>query len=180
MATPTDFATPRARLAAFSIDTLLMYAVQVAGGVLGMMIAGLMTRKMDPTLPQAALMDAQVRGLAIGALFWGSAFSIVNWVFLQGLYGSTLGKRLVGIKVTHEDGSPITLGKALIRQLATSLSALPFYLGFAALLWTKRRQTFHDSLCGTIVVPMPPAAIPLRLITNEPESSSRGSFPNAA
>jgi uncharacterized RDD family membrane protein YckC len=172
--------SPGARLGAFLIDAAATYFVQIAGGIIGLMIAGLMSRKMDPTLPPEALQKAQMTGMMLGAFFWATVFGFTNTVILQGLYGSTVGKKLLGLQVINEDGSIIGIPKAFGRHLCTLISALPLYLGFAALLWTPRRQTFHDSICGTLVIERDSAGAMRALPPAPNEAPKSPSFPNAA
>jgi uncharacterized RDD family membrane protein YckC len=69
--------------------------------------------------------------------------------------GQTLGKELMGIRVTGLDGSPVRLGTALVRELLGKL-----ILGITVLwivvdnLWPladARRQALHDKLASTVV-----------------------------
>lgn len=172
--------SPGARFVAFLIDTFTAYAVQVTGGVIGMMIAGLMSRKMDPTLTNVALQNAQTTGLMVGMFFWGTVFTFTNIVVMQGLYGYTLGKKIMGLRVVTEAGKVLGIPRAFGRHVATILSALPFYVGFAALLWTPRRQTFHDSICGTLVVEQPTATVQRLPAPTQEAAAASPSFPNAA
>jgi uncharacterized RDD family membrane protein YckC len=66
--------------------------------------------------------------------------------------GQTWGKRLVGIRVVSIDGSPLSLGKGILRWLGYFVSALPFDLGYLWAIWDKDKQAWHDKMAGTIVV----------------------------
>lgn len=69
--------------------------------------------------------------------------------------GWTIGKRILGIRVTSADGSRVTLRGALVRNLARIVDAqLPFgmILGAALMLRTRRRQRLGDLAAGTVVV----------------------------
>jgi uncharacterized RDD family membrane protein YckC len=78
------------------------------------------------------------------------------WAYFAGLESShwqaTLGKHLLGLKVTDEDGGPISFWRASARFYGKLLSALPFQAGFIIVGLTKRKQGFHDMLTGTLVV----------------------------
>lgn len=68
-------------------------------------------------------------------------------------WGATLGKRLTSIRVVAEDGSPVDLGAALVRNVLRVVDALLFYLvGFLAALASPRRQRLGDQLARTAVV----------------------------
>lgn len=80
-------------------------------------------------------------------------FGLWNTIFRQGNTGCSLGKEWVGIKLVREnDGQPIGPGMTFVRGLAHILDALPFGIGFLWPLWDRKRQTFADKVCGTVVV----------------------------
>lgn len=65
--------------------------------------------------------------------------------------GQTLGHRLTGVIVLQPDGHVISIRQALIRTLVQIISALPFFLGFAWMIWDKDKMTWHDRASGTRV-----------------------------
>jgi uncharacterized RDD family membrane protein YckC len=80
--------------------------------------------------------------------------------------GQTLGKELLGIRVTRLDGAPVRLGTALLRELLGKL-----VLGITGVwilvdnLWPladARNQALHDKLASTVVLDASarPAAAP--------------------
>ena len=69
--------------------------------------------------------------------------------------GQTVGKRVVGIRVVDfETGLPISYGRAFARNLGRLLSGLVFLLGYLWMLWDRDRQTWHDKIASTTVVPV--------------------------
>ena len=64
---------------------------------------------------------------------------------------ATFGKRTMGLTVTDTRGVRISFARAAIRHLARLLSFLPFYIGYLIQPFTKRRQTLHDLIVGTVV-----------------------------
>jgi uncharacterized RDD family membrane protein YckC len=79
-----------------------------------------------------------------------------GWLYGAGLESSrsqaTVGKRWMGIKVTDVQGDRLSFVRATGRYAAKYLSALPFFLGFIAALFSSRRLAMHDRLSGTRVV----------------------------
>lgn len=81
------------------------------------------------------------------------AFVLWNCGHMQGRSGQSIGKRLLGIRlVSASTGEPVGFGRAVVRQLAHAVDALPLLLGYLRPLWDERRQTFADRICGTLVV----------------------------
>jgi uncharacterized RDD family membrane protein YckC len=67
-------------------------------------------------------------------------------------YQGTLGKIIVGMKVTNAKGERLSFLCALIRHLARLLSMLPLFAGYLMILRTKKKQALHDIISGAVVV----------------------------
>jgi uncharacterized RDD family membrane protein YckC len=75
--------------------------------------------------------------------------------FEGGLTGQTLGKRALGIRVIDfKAGGPIGYGRGLLRYIARFLSAIVVFIGYLWMLWDPEKQTWHDKIAGTVVVPV--------------------------
>lgn len=75
--------------------------------------------------------------------------SIFCWVKFAG----TPGKLILNLKVLDaQTGHHVTIGQAIIRQLAYILSALCLLLGFFWIGFDKKKQGWHDKLAKTVVV----------------------------
>lgn len=67
-------------------------------------------------------------------------------------FGATLGKRLLGMRVTKLDGSRVGILRSIARNLLKGLSAAVLMIGFAMAGFTKRKQALHDKMTRTLVV----------------------------
>jgi uncharacterized RDD family membrane protein YckC len=68
--------------------------------------------------------------------------------------GQTIGKAIFRIRTVEEDGSSLTLGKAVVRHLFDLIDYLPF-LGITGIVVasnTKNKQRVGDLVANTIVV----------------------------
>ena len=75
--------------------------------------------------------------------------------FEGGPTGQTIGKQALGIRVIDfKVGGPIGYGRGLLRTVARYLSALIILLGYLWMLWDPEKQTWHDKIAGTVVVPV--------------------------
>ncbi len=137
------------RLLAYIIDTIFSTAAQFGGAIFGAVVAGMI---LGANQPKEAQENAISAGMVLGMYFWALVFGVFNSILLQGLTGSTLGKRIVGIQVVSADGRKFGIYRAVLRNLSTVVSALPFGLGFIAILWNKKNQCWHDAIVGTIVI----------------------------
>jgi hypothetical protein len=117
--------------------------------------------------PQALSQDLGPLLEKTQTLLWQTLlFSSTAYVILGGLYftlmesspqQATVGKRLIGIKVTDKQGRRLSRGRALARFLAASLSWLTLNLGHALAAWTPERRALHDYIAGTRVENADPA-----------------------
>jgi uncharacterized RDD family membrane protein YckC len=85
----------------------------------------------------------------------GLVGSIAYYVILEGgPSGQTLGKKALGIRVYDlAQGGPIGYGRAFIRWIGRIASTIPILLGYFWMLWDSEKQTWHDKLAGSVVVP---------------------------
>ncbi len=88
------------------------------------------------------------------ALFMLAGF--LYFILLEWLWGGTLGKLAVGIRVRTDSGQPMGFKESLIRNLLRIIDSLPFcipYLLGAVLVWTSsERQRLGDRAAHTIVI----------------------------
>jgi uncharacterized RDD family membrane protein YckC len=112
----------------------------------------------------AIIVDAIVIGVVVLICFFISRVlaDIVAIILSLGYYtyfegspsGQTPGKRLLGIRVIDfSAGGSLGYGRAFVRQLGRILSGLVCYLGYLWMLWDKEKQTWHDKIATTVVVP---------------------------
>jgi uncharacterized RDD family membrane protein YckC len=88
-------------------------------------------------------------------VYYTLALAVV-WLYFAALEASpwraTLGKRVVGVRVTTLDGRRIGVGRATARLLAKLLSLALLGLGFVLAGVDARKQALHDKVVGTLVV----------------------------
>ena len=137
----TEYATFGARFGARFIDALVTLVVCAVGGAVAY---GVATAGSDGTTTDALVayvVAAQVTGAI--ALYYLLGYSRDR---------RTVGYSIVGLALRRTNGSPVGFWHTFGRWLLAIVSWLPFGLGYLAPLWTDKRQTFHDSLAGTVVV----------------------------
>jgi uncharacterized RDD family membrane protein YckC len=167
------------RYVAYFIDVLLLYVVieilaaAFLGGDSSSQLQQIMALTKSLDNPPAITQQLQPMLERTQTLLWQSMlFSTLAYVLVGGLYfvlmeastwQATLGKRLVGIKVTDVQGQRIGVGRAAGRFFAASLSWLTLNVGHALAAWTPERRALHDYVAGTRVENADPAhpAMPL-------------------
>jgi uncharacterized RDD family membrane protein YckC len=80
---------------------------------------------------------------------------LVYYSYLEGSEsGQTLGKKAVGIRVRDfAGGGPIGFGRGFLRWIARFASGIVCGLGYFWMLWDPEKQTWHDKIATTVVVP---------------------------
>lgn len=78
------------------------------------------------------------------------------FIVLEALQGATLGKMALGLRVVKTDGTPISWGESVVRNLLRIVDEIPFvipYLLAAILVWNSpTRQRLGDRVAKTVVV----------------------------
>jgi uncharacterized RDD family membrane protein YckC len=161
------------------LDTL--HTVEAPEGVdLALRLAGVVPRAL------AFALDVSMRlvlyafaGIALtlslgklGAAVWFVLIAlgevIYPFAFEQLADGQTLGKRIMGIRVVHEDGTRVRWQASLVRNLLTAADGLPgtYLFALVSMLCSRRFQRIGDHAAGTVVVytdakplPAPPADV---------------------
>jgi uncharacterized RDD family membrane protein YckC len=81
-----------------------------------------------------------------------SAAFLGYFTITTGSSGQTVGKHLMGIKVSLDNGGEIGYPRALVRSLGYFVSGFFVYLGFLFAIFSKKSQAFHDLISGTVVL----------------------------
>lgn len=135
------YAGPLTRLLAFLIDSLIVttgFTLIVAGA--SYLVELLTSREVPPG-----------RGLwyVVGLVIWSFLYL---WLSVA-IFGKTLGKTVMGVRVVASDGSVGLHGRqAFIRALTYPLSFLIFGIGLLGVVFGRERRAWHDHFAGTAVV----------------------------
>jgi uncharacterized RDD family membrane protein YckC len=88
---------------------------------------------------------------AIAAFLLFAGYDIVFEVFAS---GRTPGKRLNGLRVVRDDGTPVGFPTSAVRNVLRLFDFLPsaYLIGILSILVTRRNQRLGDLAAGTLVV----------------------------
>lgn len=134
------------RWAALFIDQLII-SIPLSAILMGVMFAlGIATDTSDPFSSKriAVQIGYYLVWFTVGFFYYAGQES--------SQYQATLGKRVLGIKVTDVNGRRLTFQQALIRWFCAALSYVSIYIGFAMAGFTQRKQALHDFMASTLVV----------------------------
>ncbi len=93
--------------------------------------------------------NAPTVGVILGVIIYFGYF-----IVMEAMWGATVGKMALRLRVVKTDGSPISWSESVIRNLLRIVDALPTaYLVGAILVWTSPlRQRLGDRAAKTVVV----------------------------
>ena len=113
----------------------------------------------------AALIDGLIVGMiaGMGSFVVSSSpwsFYSLDFVFLFGYFTlmessekqATLGKMVMGLKVTDMAGNRLTTQQAATRAAMRIVSSIIFGIGFIVALFNDKKQTLHDQVAKTLVL----------------------------
>jgi uncharacterized RDD family membrane protein YckC len=114
----------------------------------------------------AALIDGIALGVVSGILRavmgmaggegLGLVISLGYYTYFHGKTGQTPGDAVMSIRVVDfraGTGEPIGYGRALGRALMSIVSGVVLLLGYLWMIWDSEKQTWHDKVVGSVVVP---------------------------
>ena len=88
-------------------------------------------------------------GCAGGALL----IAFIYYWLQEGAFGATMGKAIIGLRVTRSDGSVPGLGSSAIRNAFRLVDGLPLYMpGFFVAAFTRGRRRIGDFAAQTFVL----------------------------
>lgn len=150
-----ELAGPGSRFSAYVIDFILSALLIVVIVFIFFFTGGLFALRSLITSSQSN---------ASWGVSWISAILVliiflINWgyyVFFEWLWqGSTPGKKRVGIRVIRQDGLPIGLREAALRNLVRAADMLPppcYFLGGMVMYFDRLGRRLGDMVAGTYVV----------------------------
>ena len=80
---------------------------------------------------------------------------LAYFTFFEGsASGQTVGKKLLNIRVVDLDNAEsIGFARAAMRNVVAYFVSVIFLLGYLWMLWDEERQTWHDKVASSLVVP---------------------------
>lgn len=135
---PQYFASLDIRLLAVIIDYFIIFAVYC---VLAIVVVAFLDDQQKRTI-------VALSGLAIIPL----AKMIYSTIMEASSRQASYGKVLMGLKVSDEQGRPITLSRSIVRNMSKLLCVATLGLGYIIGFFDKRQQGLHDRIAGTLVI----------------------------
>ncbi len=86
-------------------------------------------------------------------VFGLSILPLLYLIVMEAVFGGTLGKLILGLRVVSVDGAPINWGQSIVRNLLRIVDGLFAYIVGAIFIWTSpRQQRLGDRIAKTLVI----------------------------
>jgi uncharacterized RDD family membrane protein YckC len=141
------------RLAAALVYLLLVTSLSAAVALAAALVLGAhlpTAKEFGPDFVMAGLLDRNP--MVAGALGLLLGMSALYQIYLGGILGQTVGKRLFGLRVISAQGRSPGPVIACLRFVTMALSLALAGLGFLWCLFDRERRALHDHLSGTYVI----------------------------
>ncbi len=141
------------RAAALIVDSILIYAAFWALWIPISRVFGWPAEFKMPTSGMTQLNDLMPL-LLIGAKQTALSFFLraIYEVWMNGKFGATLGKMIIGAKIVRLDGSALGYKFAFFRFLGRIVSDFTCYIGYLLVLFREDKRALHDLIVGTRVI----------------------------
>jgi uncharacterized RDD family membrane protein YckC len=88
-----------------------------------------------------------------GPAFLWLGIGLAYYIVMEAMWGATLGKKAMGLKVVKESGEPLDWQASIVRNVMRIIDGFLFYLVGAIVVWvSKSRQRLGDMAAHTLVV----------------------------
>lgn len=123
----------------------------------------------------------------LGEMGWGLAMIVMfvmEWfypvIFEVLRDGATPGKKTFGLKVVHDDLTPVGWQASILRNLLRSVDFLPvlYLFGLISTLLNQRFQRLGDIAAGTLVIHNHPENLSLQQFTHPAKAPQQPLYPN--
>jgi len=132
------------RLLAVIIDGIIL---GIVNGIIGFVFHAGMVTNVNGVMSYNSSGPGAVLQILIPFLYY---------IILEATMGATLGKLALGLRVVKLDGSPISWGESIIRNLLRIIDYIPYFIPYllgAILIWTSpMKQRLGDRIAKTVVI----------------------------
>ena len=146
------------RLVACIIDGLIIGALQFIAvmpilALMGIGVASEM-QNFDPSNEAEAIsLVGQIMAFAGVSQFIFFGIQTLYFAFMESSnYQASIGKMVLGIKVTDINGGKLDFVKAFVRNISKIISSFILCIGYIMAGFTEKKQALHDMIAGTLVI----------------------------
>ena len=132
------------RFGAYIVDSLIISIVSIP--LIVVLVLIVLSGNVDPDSPEVTALQLAFNGIS----------ALIGWLhhalMESSSWQATVGKKVVGIRVTDLDGNRISFGRATGRYFGKIVSGLICSVGFIMAAFTEKKQALHDMIASTLVL----------------------------
>lgn len=153
--TPASFLK---RVAAFLIDSLIYgLVIGMIAGIIQNLVVTLLIMAFAAYSPDKEPSIVAMVGIVLFCCLFQLGIWIAYYVWPEcSGWQATIGKKILGLRVTDTDGQRISFWRSLWRNFAKFFSAITLGIGYLMCLWTRRKQCLHDIMAKCLVLDTTP------------------------
>ena len=148
---PISYAGFWLRFVAYLIDVVVIWIVflpiyLILAAALGLNMGSIAQN------PDAAALGSTV-GILLGVEFLAVAGVWIYYALMESSgWQATIGKKVLGLRVTDLNGDKITFGRASGRFFGKLISSMILMIGYLMAGFTEKKQALHDMLASCLVL----------------------------
>jgi uncharacterized RDD family membrane protein YckC len=154
----TNYAGFWLRFVAVIIDGIILGAIQFIAimpilGIMGIGVAENMENFDSADQAEAMSMMGSIMAMAgIAQIVFLAIQTLYYSLMESSSYQASVGKMVLGLKVTDINGNKLDFTKALVRNLCKIISSMILLIGYLMAAFTEKKQALHDMIANTLVV----------------------------
>jgi len=140
------------RFVAYLIDIVIIWIVMIPIFLVFSAMFGLSMASMARNPDEMA-----AGGSMVGVFLLIEAVAVVGvWLYYafteSSAWQGTIGKKILGLRVTDLDGNRVSFGRASGRFFGKIVSGFTLLIGYIMAGFTEKKQALHDMIAGCLVV----------------------------
>lgn len=130
---------------------LASWGERIVAYLIDVIILGIIVAPIISMFLWCLIWDFRIGWSLFTSLSFNNMISFLYWTFLEGVYGQSLGKMILKLKVVRTDGQSINMLTAAIESLGKAfLLPIDFILGL--ILYPQKQQRLFNYISNTIVI----------------------------
>jgi uncharacterized RDD family membrane protein YckC len=140
------------RFLAYLIDRIIVGIAAAPFLIVLLPTIGRIVREAQDQEPSPQLVFSIVAGISTYLICVFIGYWLYESLLTASAWQGTIGKRILRLKVTDEQGNRISFGRSTGRFFAKILSHLVMYIGLIMVAFADKKRGLHDMIAGTLVM----------------------------
>lgn len=139
------------RVGAYLIDQLVLFAFNLVAWQVAAKFGWAPNTQVEPQITNWQDLVPMFTDIGVYSAI-SYAVKMIYDVFMNGRFGATVGKLIVGARIVRADGSRLGYGFAFIRFLCMMISDFTCGIGYLLVAFRNDKRALHDLIANTRVI----------------------------